>query len=122
MKRILLDQGLSPRTAELLRREGWKAIHVGDVHLDHAEDAEILEFADRGNWTCVTLDHDFHAHLAISRAGRPSVVFLRAHGLNSEAQANLIRKVWNICEASIERGAAVSVSLRSIRLRHLPLR
>jgi predicted nuclease of predicted toxin-antitoxin system len=29
-----------------------------------AEDAEILEFARSDSRVCVTLDHDFHAHLA----------------------------------------------------------
>ena len=118
----MLDQGLSPRTAELLRQKGWEALHVIEVQLDRAQDAEILEFADRGNWTCVTLDHDFHAHLAVNRAGRPSVIFLRAQGLDSQAQADLIRKVWEICEGSIDEGAAVSVDAKSVRIRLLPLR
>lgn len=95
---------------------------MSEAGLHDSDDAEILDFAARENWTCVTLDHDFHAHLAISRAGRPSVVFLRAQGLDSDAQASLIRAVWNVCEASIDKGAAVSADPTSVRLRLLPLR
>ena len=67
MKRILLDQGLSPGAAGLLRAEGWDALHVIDAGLDKAEDSEILDFARKSGRTCVTLDHDFHAHLALTR-------------------------------------------------------
>jgi predicted nuclease of predicted toxin-antitoxin system len=98
------------------------ALHVVEARLDRAADYEILDFADRGNWTCVTLDHDFHLHLALNRAGRPSVVFLRVERLGSEEQATLIRKIWDKCESSIDRGAAVSADTKSIRIRLLPLR
>jgi predicted nuclease of predicted toxin-antitoxin system len=122
LKRVLLDQGLAPRTAELLRADGWEATHVAEVHLHSATDSAILEFAYRGNWTCVTLDHDFHWHLAQNRASGPSVVFLRIEGLGAELQAKLIRKIWDLCEAGIEKGAAVSADVNSVRLRYLPLR
>ena len=45
MRRILLDQGLAPGAAVLLRTEGWDALHVMEVGLDRATDFEILEFA-----------------------------------------------------------------------------
>ena len=66
MKRILLDQGRAPKAAEILCNLGWDALHVCYVQLEQATDLEILEFAYRGNWTCITLDHDFHSHLALS--------------------------------------------------------
>jgi predicted nuclease of predicted toxin-antitoxin system len=45
MRRILLDQGLGPAAAALLRAEGWDAVHVSEAGLATAEDSEILEFA-----------------------------------------------------------------------------
>ena len=66
MKRVLLDQGLAPRAATLLRADGWDAIHVIETGLDSAQDADILDFALRENRVCVTLDHDFHVHLALA--------------------------------------------------------
>ncbi len=59
MKRVLLDQGLAPRAAELLRADGWDAIHVSAVKLDRADDPAILEYARQHVFTCITLDHDF---------------------------------------------------------------
>lgn len=64
MKRILLDQGLAPVAATILGTEGWDAVHVSQVGLDRADDPAILEYARQHGMVCVTLDHDFHAHLA----------------------------------------------------------
>jgi predicted nuclease of predicted toxin-antitoxin system len=122
MRRVLLDQGLSPNAAVFLRSQGWDALHVMDVGLDRSEDLEIMEFAERDARACVTLDHDFHAHLAMAQRGRPSVVFLRIEGHAAVEQAELIQKVWASCQEDIESGAAVSVDLNSIRVRKLPLR
>lgn len=36
MKRVLLDQGLSPAAARVLRSEGWDAVHVMEVGLERA--------------------------------------------------------------------------------------
>lgn len=122
MTRILFDQGLSPAAAELLREAGWDALHVSDVAMDRAEDLDILEYCRAENRTCVTLDHDFHAHLALLRSSGPSVVLLRVEGMNASEQAALVRAVWGLCEKEIEAGAAVSAGRRSIRIRPLPLR
>ena len=122
MKRVLLDQGLAPGAAALLRQEGWDALHVSEAGLDRAEDVEILEFAQREDLVCVTLDHDFHAHLALSRAGRPSVVLLRVQGLPAKDQAKLIGSVYEFCEDALDAGAVVSADGSSVRIRRLPLR
>jgi len=122
MRRILLDQGLSPKAAELLRTEGWDAVHVVEVGLDFAEDLEILEFALRESRTCITLDHDFHTHLALAQSMGPSVVFVRVEGLLGPQQAELIGRVWAFCAPAIEAGSAVTVDATSIRIRALPLR
>ena len=122
MKRILLDQGLSPIAAALLRADKWDALHVTEVALDRADDLDIIGFARRDGRTCVTLDHDFHAHLAHLQSAGPSVVLVRLEGLKASAQASLIRAVWEACEEEIESGAAISVDARSIRVRKLPLR
>jgi predicted nuclease of predicted toxin-antitoxin system len=72
MRRFLLDQGLAPGAAALLRNDGWDAVHVSEIEMQTAEDVEILNVARQTDRICITLDHDFHAHLAIARSGRPS--------------------------------------------------
>jgi predicted nuclease of predicted toxin-antitoxin system len=122
MKRILLDQGLSPMAAAILRSQGWDAIHVSEIGLSLAEDNDILAFAISTNRTCITLDHDFHTHLALFQSSGPSVVFVRVEGMKAAALAALIESVWRTCEQELEDGAAVSVDKSTIRVRKLPLR
>ena len=122
MIRILLDQGLAPRAAAILRERGLDAAHVSEIGLERAEDIYILEQARKDERVCVTLDHDFHAHLAVTGQGRPSVVLLRVQGLDAQGQADLMRSVCLQCEAALSAGAAISADRKSIRIRWLPLR
>lgn len=122
MKRILLDQGLAPHAATILCQRGFDAVHVSAIGMAQAEDAEILEFARNGSRVCVTLDHDFHAHLASAGTGSPSVVLLRVEGLDATGQADLIRSVYLQCETALSEGALVSADHERIRIRRLPLR
>jgi predicted nuclease of predicted toxin-antitoxin system len=119
--RLLLDQGLAPLAAAILREQGFDAIHVSEIGMERSEDIQILEAARNDARVCVTLDHDFHAHLAATGHGRPSVVLLRVQGLDARGQANLIRSVCVQCETALKEGAAVSANGETIRVRRLPL-
>jgi predicted nuclease of predicted toxin-antitoxin system len=119
---ILLDQGLAPGTAALLRERGFDAVHVVEIGLDRAEDLDILAAAATQNRICVTLDHDFHSHLALAGQGHPSVILLRIEGIGAAAQAELIAAVCLNCESALNDGAAVSTDGTSVRIRRLPLR
>ncbi len=85
-----------------------------------AEDVQILERARNEDRICVTLDHDFHLHLAVAGHGRPSVVLLRVQGLNAQGQADLIRSVCVQCKNALSDGAAISADADSIRVRRMP--
>ena len=71
MRRILLDQGLAPRTAAILRQNGFDAVHISEIGMEQAEDIRIMEQARIDQKVCVTLDHDFHVHLAMNRTRTP---------------------------------------------------
>jgi predicted nuclease of predicted toxin-antitoxin system len=122
MTAILLDQGLAPVAAAILRERGFDAIHVTDIGLDRSEDSEILATAAAQNRTCVTLDHDFNTHLALAGQGRPSVILLRIEGLGASAQADLIESICRDCDTALIEGAAVSADGKVVRIRRLPLR
>lgn len=120
--RVLLDQGLAPSTAALLRTNGWDAVHVSELGMERAEDTEILTLARNTERICITLDHDFHAHLALTQSGSPSVILLRVQGLDRNGQAALIRTVCEMCADALTTGAAVSADQDTIRIRRLPLK
>jgi len=122
VKRVLLDQGIAPRVAGILRSEGWEARHVSEVGMDRADDTEILDFAREREMACVTPDHDFHAHLDLVRPSSPSVVLVRSEGLSADRQAELIKAVWEACGDAIDAGAAVSTDGVTVRLHRLPLK
>lgn len=119
--RLLLDQGLPRSTVRHLAAMGIAAEHVGDLGLAQASDATILDTARKRHAVVVTLDADFHAILAISRATGPSVVRIRIEGLNGEQVALLLGQVLAAAKTEIESGAMVSVTSHRIRVRMLPI-
>ncbi len=75
--RLLLDQGLPRSAVEILSQSGVETVHVGDIGLASADDLAIIDYAEQHGQVVVTLDADFHAHLAISGAAKPSVIRIR---------------------------------------------
>ena len=106
MNRVLLDRALRRAplqcSAKLAGTQftsakwGWIALTIRKSSSMRAGTAMV----------CVTLDHDFHTHLALASAGSPSVVLIRVEGMSGFRQAELIQKVWEFCGAAIAEGAA----------------
>jgi predicted nuclease of predicted toxin-antitoxin system len=119
--KLLLDQGLPGSAAHLLRKAGIDAIHVGDIGYASAEDSDILQKGREDGRIVVTLDADFHALLALSRAVTPSVIRIRIEGLRGEALAALLQTVLDQCSEELVQGALVTVQQARIRVRRLPL-
>lgn len=117
----MLDQGL-PRSAALLLREGGiDTLHVGEIGLAAATDNEILQRGRQENCVVVTLDADFHALLAFSKAVSPSVIRIRIEGLTGPMAANVIREAVLRSKEDLEKGALVTVQPGRIRIRRLAL-
>ena len=121
MKRLLLDQGLPRSTAALLRQVGWDVIHVSEIGLSRADDVDILLRPRADMRVCVTLDADFHSHLAISGEANPSVIRIRKEGIDATALAALLQGIWPGIEEGLSGGAMVTVTERSVRVRRLPI-
>ena len=119
--KLLLDQGLPRSAAALLRGEGIDTIHVGDIGMATALDADILALGRQEQRVIVTLDADFHALLAFSGALVPSVIRIRIEGLRCEGLAGLLRKVMNEFDEELELGGVVTVQETRMRVRRLPL-
>ena len=121
MKRILLDQGLPRSAAALLRQAGWDVIHVSEIGMSCADDADILQRARAESRVCVTLDADFHSLLATSGERSPSTIRIRKEGLDATALAVLLQGVWAKIADALNSGALVTVTERSVRVRRLPI-
>jgi predicted nuclease of predicted toxin-antitoxin system len=121
----LFDNGLSPRLSELLRDRGHDGLHVRDLGLSAASDAEILQTALELNRIVVAYDKDFGALLAHSGAPGPSVLrFQHGPGLTLPAvQAELIARAVLEVGAQLRAGAiAVLQPDGTVRVRPLPVK
>ena len=121
MKRLLLDQGLPRSAATLLRQSGWDVVHVSEVGMSRASDADILRRARAESRSCVTLDADFHSLLATSGEHSPSTIRIRKEGLDAAALTALLQGIWPRIEDVLDNGALVTVTEQSIRIRLLPI-
>lgn len=86
-----------------------------------ASDPSILELAAKESRVVVTLDSDFHALLAVSGAGNPSVIRIREEGLKGEALAQIISALALQHETALLSGCVMSYQDGKIRHRSLPL-
>ena len=119
--KLLLDQGLPRSTVRYLNGFGIPAEHVGDLGMASARDAEILETAIQRGAIVISLDSDFHALLATSRATKPSVIRVRIECLKGDQLAKLLVQVVETAREELEAGAVVSVREKRIRVRSLPI-
>jgi predicted nuclease of predicted toxin-antitoxin system len=106
----------------LLRAQGMNAVHVGEMAMAGASDAAILQIAELEKRIVVTLDADFHALLAMSGAGKPSVIRIREEGLKGPALCQLILQLWNQFADALSAGCVLSITLTQARLRLLPIK
>jgi predicted nuclease of predicted toxin-antitoxin system len=100
---------------------GIDTVHVGEIGYATAEDSTILQKGRETGRTIVTLDADFHALLALSKARSPSVIRIRIEGLQAQEMANLVHSVISRCRDDLEQGAVVTVQPGRVRIRRLPL-
>jgi predicted nuclease of predicted toxin-antitoxin system len=121
VKRLLLDQGLPRSSASLLRQCGWDVVHVSEIGMSRADDADILRRARAEGRVCVTLDADFHSLLATKGERGPSAIRIRKEGLDATGLAALLQVIWARTEDAINSGALVTVTERSVRIRRLPI-
>jgi predicted nuclease of predicted toxin-antitoxin system len=119
--KLLLDQGLPLSAAALLRDIGIDTIHVGEIGMSEAEDAQILQRAREEERVVATLDADFHTLLVLDEATSPSVIRIRIERLRAQALTDLLLMVIAECEEELGRGSAVTVEPSRIRIRRLPL-
>ena len=120
--RLLVDANLSPRIVQTLREHGHEAVHVIDVDLATATDAEIVAHADEEGFVIVTADSDFPMLVALRRTASPSIVLLRQVAeLPPNEHARLLIANLPAITNDLQRGAIVSLTPDRLRIRDLPL-
>jgi predicted nuclease of predicted toxin-antitoxin system len=120
--KLLLDQGLPPLTAELLREQGVDAVHVSEIGLSRAEDFRIIEVAQTNDRIIITLDADYHASIALTSAPSPSAIWIRVVNLRALEYMEIIIPILNEYKEILINGVLITIrSDRTIRTRLLPI-
>jgi predicted nuclease of predicted toxin-antitoxin system len=120
--KLLLDQGLPPLTAELLRGQGIDAIHVAEIGYSRAEDTQIIELAQTNERIIVTLDADYHAAIALTSLPSPSVIWIRVVNLRASAYVEIIMPILNEYKEMLIDGVLITMrSDRTVKTRLLPI-
>jgi predicted nuclease of predicted toxin-antitoxin system len=120
--KLLLDQGIPPSTAELLRGQGLDAVHVSEVGYARADDIQIIELSRTEDRIIITLDADYHAAIAITSASSPSVIWIRIANLRGAEYTEIIASTLNEYKEVLLRGVLITIrSDRKVKLRFLPI-
>jgi predicted nuclease of predicted toxin-antitoxin system len=119
--KFLLDMGISPEMATILRNLGHDAVHLHEEGLDTLPDPAILERARDQGYILLTHDLDFADLVAASGAQLPSVVIFRLRNMRPEHVSKSMERVLSQSWKALEEGAILSVTESLIRVRLLPL-
>lgn len=85
----MFDQNLAPRLVGRLATEFPGSLHVRDLDLQAATDAEVLRVAAQRDLVIVTKDKDF-ADLVTARMGGPKVLWLSLGNVSTDEIAESI--------------------------------
>ncbi|HHW19262.1 MAG TPA: DUF5615 family PIN-like protein [Firmicutes bacterium] len=119
--RFLVDNALSPWIAGELRQFGHDVVHVREIGMASASDAEILALAVREKRIVLTADTDFGTIMARTRADSPSVIIFRQSDKRPMRLLNLLTTNLSRIAPYLEKGAVVVFQNQRIRVRRLPL-
>jgi predicted nuclease of predicted toxin-antitoxin system len=119
--RIVIDMNLSVEWIPLLEQAGWAAVHWSAVGDPRAEDATIMAWASAHQHAVFTHDLDFGTALALTHAGEPSVIQVRANCVLPEHIGAVVLASLRQYERELSAGALVVVEPAKSRVRVLPL-
>ena len=119
--RVVVDMNLSVEWIPLLERAGWPAVHWSETGDPRADDATIMAWASAHQYAVFTHDLDFGTTLALTHAGGPSVIQVRAQRVLPEHMGPMVLAALKQYEAELSSGALVVVEPAKNRVRVLPL-
>jgi predicted nuclease of predicted toxin-antitoxin system len=118
---IVVDMNLSVEWIRLLGQAGCPAVHWSMVGDPRADDRTIMGWASANKHVVFTHDLDFGTALALTHAGGPSVIQVRAQRVLPEHIGPMVLMALKQYERELSAGALVVVEPSKSRVRILPL-
>jgi len=119
MLKFLLNMNIPRSLAAMLTQAGRTARHVGDISLQSAKDAPVIEEARRHNEVIVKNDLDYSRHLIFEGAAKPSLVVLWPRQSTPSALFRLLMANLSQIEGALAGGAVVVIEPGGVRIRPL---
>jgi predicted nuclease of predicted toxin-antitoxin system len=119
--KLLLDMGVSPRTAQFLRALGHDANHLAERGLVKMADEDIMRLAKSEDRAVITFDLDFSRILAVQRLTQPSVILFRLELFTTDQINAMLADLLVKHTVELEAGAIIVVDQRRVRIRKLPI-
>jgi predicted nuclease of predicted toxin-antitoxin system len=99
--KLLFDENLSPRLAEVLADIYPGSTHVHECGLGSADDEAVWQYAKDNGFTIVSKDSDFQER-GVLRGYPPKIIWLRAANSTSAGIENLLRMALPIISRFIQ--------------------
>ena len=119
--RFLADAGLSPASVDFLIQLNHEAVHVRNLGMQRAPDADIVARARADSSIVLTFDLDFGDVLALAVLDKPSVIIFRLSDERPPAVNQRLATVLQERSADLESGALILVEDSRYRVRKLPI-
>lgn len=121
--KLIVDECLSWRIADGLRRSGYDAFHVREIGLAGKTDEEIIARAKVERATVITEDSDFGTLLAFSGDNAPSVVRIEQNAISRPGRQLLtLLAVLPEVDDALRDGSVVVIDGPRVRITSLPIR
>jgi predicted nuclease of predicted toxin-antitoxin system len=119
--KLLIDMNLSPLWVDFFSASHIEAVHWSAIGAADTPDNEIMDYAINHDFVVFTHDLDFGFLLAVTHAGKPSVIQIRTDDLFPDSTAALVVSALQQLAADIEQGALVTIGPNKTRVSLLPL-
>ncbi len=113
--KFLIDENVSPLTADQLERMGYKAIGISKITRTRLSDDKIAEYAASNNMFVVTLDKDFAKIYHLTMRGKLGILLVRVKPPTVENVNDTLRRFLKRVDLTDERFQKVLFTIYSDR-------
>ena len=115
--KILLDENVSLRMADMLRKAGYEVFAVAETAERGMGDQEIWELACSKPFLLITRDYHFTNPVRFAPAFCEGILYIRAGNLTADDEIHLVQRFLAAHPTDQFRGRMVTLSPGSTRIR-----